>query len=196
MTVDTSMLSRSKSDLRFIHDRRNRINLVREILASLLGRHLEDGLLNLHGEEADRKRTESQLFLELSIYLSNSLSDALLRVANNELLADDRIAESRIRYDTLVKRLSSRPIANVLREIRHHPSVVYITAAANTLKHRSLVDLSFRLDSTGFYGPVLASFEHDSQQFASKDWSEVFVEIDALYSKIIMGLSAVVKAIT
>lgn len=193
MELDVSSLNRSQEELKFLHDRRNRINLIRESLHGLLSEHFDDSVVRLRDPSLQRKQELSFVLLEAAIHMANSWPDALLRVVTFELLPEAALPEKRITAENVKGRLNDGGAVSAIDRVLDSPDCSYIRAAANTLKHRSLIREKTRLNSSGFYGPVASAFEYDGIRFPELTWVEVFEHVDSLFSSILGALGEVVK---
>lgn len=193
MEVDVSSLHRSREELKFLEDRRNRINLIRESFQELFSDHFNDSPVALRDPLLQRKQEMSYVLFEGAIHMANSWPDAVLRVVTFELLPDGAVPEKRITPKGVKGPLDDEAVGSAIDRILDSPDYRYIRAAANTLKHRSLIQEKTRLDSSGFYGPVASAFVYQGQSFPEKTWVEVFDSADRLFSLVLAAIGAVVE---
>jgi hypothetical protein len=194
MEVDVSSLHRSREELKFLEDRRNRMNLIRESFDELFTEHFNESPLSLRDPLLHRKQELSYVLLEAAIHMANSGPDAVLRVVTFELLPDGAVPEKQIAPKEVKQRLDHEPVRSAIERMLDSPDYGYIRAAANTLKHRSLIQEKTRLDSSGFYGPVASAFVIHGKSFPEKTWVDVFDDVDGLFSLVVAAIAAVVEA--
>jgi len=155
MEAHVDRLESSQDFLRHIHDRRNKINLIREDLDTLLERHLVHRTYDLAGETARKDRERAGMLLELTFLMANSWHDAVLQIINAEIL-DKPMAEAGVSLHTIKERiLEGSEIKTALCQVSSSARREYISDVANTLKHRRLIKVDFAISSDGLYGPKI-----------------------------------------
>ena len=195
MDVNVEGLLKSKNEIRFLDDRRNRINLAREMLEDSFETHFSAKVNHLYGPKFQRNLDHLEMLLELSLMLANSLPDITLRIARNELLPEGVLKERDVSYKSIRANLSDGAVKEAIETLHSSAESDYIRAACNTLKHRQLIRVKTTLNSSGFYGPVLQSFVYDGKEFQERKWTEVFSAIDDSYSRVVEVVAAISNSV-